>query len=202
MKKAYLYVHGRGGNAAEAGHYAAVLPGCDVFGAEYRGETPWDTETELREAFERLTAEYDSVGVIANSIGAYYILNALGNGPDCRIARAFFISPIVDMERLILDMLAWNGSTEAQLREAGEIRTSFGETLSWRYLRYAREHPLRWNEPTRILYGERDNLTDFETVSAFAGRIGADLTVMQGGEHWFHTEEQTAFLDEWLRGNK
>ena len=112
------------------------------------------------------------------------------------------ISPIVDMERLILGMLAWNGSTEAQLREAGEIRTSFGETLSWRYLRYAREHPLRWHAPTRILYGERDNLTDFETVSAFAGRIGADLTVMQGGEHWFHTEEQTAFLDEWLRGNK
>lgn len=27
----------------------------------------------------------------------------------------------------------------------------------------------------------------------------ASLTVMHGGEHWFHTEEQMAFLDEWIR---
>ena len=25
------------------------------------------------------------------------------------------------------------------------------------------------------------------------------LTVMEGGEHWFHTEEQMRFLDEWIR---
>ena len=25
------------------------------------------------------------------------------------------------------------------------------------------------------------------------------LTVMPGGEHWFHTEEQMAFLDSWLQ---
>ena len=22
---------------------------------------------------------------------------------------------------------------------------------------------------------------------------------MEGGEHWFHTEEQMCFLDEWIR---
>ena len=25
------------------------------------------------------------------------------------------------------------------------------------------------------------------------------LTMMAGGEHWFHTAEQMAFLDRWIR---
>lgn len=27
----------------------------------------------------------------------------------------------------------------------------------------------------------------------------AQLTVMQNGEHWFHTEEQMRFLDNWIK---
>ena len=54
-----------------------------------------------------------------------------------------------------------------------------------------------WQVPTRILYGEHDNLTDLETISVFAKRVGAELTIMQGGEHWFHTEQQMRFLDDW-----
>ena len=52
--------------------------------------------------------------------------------------------------------------------------------------------------PPRILYGEHDNLTSLETMSAFAERTGAALTVMPGGEHWFHTDEQMQFLDKWV----
>ena len=33
----------------------------------------------------------------------------------------------------------------------------------------------------------------------FARKIGAPLTVMDGGERWFHTAEQMAFLDKWVR---
>ena len=29
--------------------------------------------------------------------------------------------------------------------------------------------------------------------------VKATLTVMEGGEHWFHTEEQMAFLDNWIK---
>ena len=25
------------------------------------------------------------------------------------------------------------------------------------------------------------------------------LTVIEGGEHWFHTDEQIQFLDDWIR---
>jgi len=28
---------------------------------------------------------------------------------------------------------------------------------------------------------------------------GAELTVMEDGEHWFHTGGQMRFLDEWIR---
>ena len=35
-------------------------------------------------------------------------------------------------------------------------------------------------------------------VSAFAEKHNADLTVIENGEHWFHTQEQMKFLDEWI----
>lgn len=104
------------------------------------------------------------------------------------------------MEKLIGDMMTWANVTEQRLEERREIATDFGETLSWRYLCYVREHPVEWRVPTRILYGERDNLTSKETISAFAERVGAELTVMPGGEHWFHTAEQMQFLDVWISG--
>ena len=102
-------------------------------------------------------------------------------------------------ERLIGNMMQWAGVTEQELAEKQEIPTQFGETLSMQYLRYVREHPVSWHVPTRILYGEHDNLTSMQTICAFAGKTGAALTVMPGGEHWFHTEAQMQFLDRWLQ---
>ena len=42
-------------------------------------------------------------------------------------------------------------------------------------------------------------MTSRDTITAFADRIGAPLTVMENGEHWFHTEEQMRFLDAWVQ---
>lgn len=111
---------------------------------------------------------------------------------------ALLISPVADMEKLILNMTAAAGVSEDELRKRGEISTSFGETLSWRYLCYVREHPLNWNIPGEILYGEKDSLISYESVSAFARRTGAGLTVMKDGEHWFHTDAQKEFLIAWI----
>ena len=103
------------------------------------------------------------------------------------------------MEKLICDMMLWANVNESELAEKKEIETDFGETLSWDYLCYVREHPIEWNIPTHILYGEKDNLTSLETISKFANQTDATLTVMQNGEHWFHTNEQMEFLDNWFR---
>ncbi|MCQ2060890.1 MAG: lysophospholipase [Fibrobacter sp.] len=199
MKKIAVYIHGKGGNVAEADHYKSLLNDYEVVGFDYKAETPWDAVTEFRAFFASLE-DYDSVLLIANSIGAYFAMMALGGdiSSSVKIERALFISPVVDMEKLVCDMMRCANVTEDELRARGEIPTDFGETLSWKYLSYVREHPVRWNIPTEILYGSRDNLTPYEVVCDFAEKISASLTVMDGGEHWFHTPEQMKFLDQWI----
>ena len=41
-------------------------------------------------------------------------------------------------------------------------------------------------------------MTSRETISEFADSIGATLSVMEDGEHWFHTDEQMRVLDDWI----
>ena len=196
MKDAVLYIHGKGGSAAECEHYRPLFPDHEVFGLDYQTFSPWETGTEIHTAVKELKAEHENIVLIANSIGAFFSMNAR---IDAMIERAFFISPIVDMEKLICDMIQWANVTEKELKSKGVIRTGFGEDLSWDYLCYVRNHPAGWDVPTQILYGENDNLTSYETVRAFAEKHNAALTVMEGGEHWFHTEKQMQFLDDWIR---
>ena len=196
MNDLILYIHGKGGSAAESEHYKPLFPGCEVIGLDYRAFTPWETGKEILETVMTLKDRYGSITLIANSIGAFFSMNA---GIGGMIDKAYFISPIVDMERLILGMMSRANVTEAELQEKGVISTAFGEDLSWEYLCYVRAHPVQWNVPTEILCGENDRLTPYETVAAFAKARGAGLTVMDNGEHWFHTDEQIRFLDEWIR---
>lgn len=196
MKKLAVYVHGKGGSAVEAEHYVPLLPEYDVVGFDYRAENPWQAKEEFLPYFDELARGYEDVLLIADSLGAYFSMSALS---ERQISRARFISPVVDMEALIGWLMRGAGVTEAELRERGEIATDFGETLSWEYLCYVRAHPIHWSVPTDILYGEHDVLTAPDTIRAFAERTGARLTVMPGGEHWFHTDEQMAFLDRWLK---
>lgn len=198
MKKLVIYVHGKGGTAEEAMHYRTLFVESDVIGFDYKSQNPWEAKSEFSDFYDLHSKKYDSVILVANSIGAYFSMNALA---EKNISQAMFISPIVNMERLIADMMMWSNVTEAELESKKEIPTEFGETLSWEYLCYVRKHPIKWNIPTCILYGANDNLTSVETVSGFAEQIGASLTVMNDGEHWFHTNEQMEFLDNWIRNS-
>ena len=104
---------------------------------------------------------------------------------------------------LVSDDRVWSlygEMVEMSLKSAGTIRTDFGEDLSWDYLSYVRSHPIEWHVPTHILYGSNDNLTSFKTIADFSNKHQATLTVMENGEHWFHTDEQMAFLDNWIKG--
>lgn len=196
MKNLVVYVHGKGGSAGEAEHYAMLFPCHEVIGFDYHPKHLGMQRKSFLRFLPSKKKRYDQLTLVANSIGAYFALSSLD---ETLVDRAYFISPVVDMEALIGNMMKWSNVTERELTEKREIATNFGETLSWEYLCYVRQHPIIWNVPTCILYGERDNLTSIETVSAFAKRYHADLTVMPGGEHWFHTEEQMQFLDHWIR---
>ena len=166
-----------------------------MIGFDYKSQNPWEAKDEFSSFFDSRSKGYDSVILIANSIGAYFSMSALAKK---KISEALFISPVVNMEKLITDMMMWSGVTEEELQIKKEIPTEFEETLSWEYLCYVRQHPIEWGIPTHILYGGKDNLTSRETISEFADKIGANLTIMEDGEHWFHTDEQMNFLDKWV----
>ena len=199
MKNVVIYIHGKGGSAAESEHYKQLFPDCEVIGLDYQTFTPWDTGKEIYDAVEKLKSKYENIILIANSIGAFFSMNA---GIDEMIQKAYFISPIVDMEKLITDMMKWAHVTELELESKGVIHTDFGEDLSWEYLSYVRSHPIVWRVPTQILYGSKDHLMSIETITEFALKHQASLTVMEGGEHWFHTKEQMTFLDNWINNEK
>ena len=111
MKKVLLYIHGKGGNPQEAERYRALCPGYQVAGVDYQGELPWEVRGQLRAAYDDARRQSGQVVVLANSIGAYFAMDAL---QGCPLAKA-------------------------------------------------------------------------------------RLTVMENGEHWFHTAEQLAFLDGWVK---
>ena len=191
-----LYVHGKGGSAWEAEHYKALFPYAEIMGLDYQTFSPWETGKEIKTAIESLREKSDDVRLIANSIGAFFSMNA---NIEKFIQRAYFM-PIVDMEKLIMNMMAWAHVTESELESRGIIHTEFGEDLSWRYLTYVRDNPISWEVQTQILYGEKDNLTSLETMREFVRTHNAELTIMEKGEHWFHTEEQMQFLDDRIKG--
>lgn len=196
LKKAALYIHGKGGSHLEAEQYQKNCPGFDMIGVDYPVDFPWIVQNQIKEAYDKACKEYEKIVLIANSIGAYFAMHTLQN---CHIEKALFISPILDMEKLITDMLHWANVSEKQLCEKGEISTNFGETLYWKYLCFVRENPINWHIPTEILYGKKDNMTSYETVVEFVNSHNAHVTVMEEGQHWFHTKKELLFLDNWMK---
>lgn len=207
-RKVYLYVHGKMGSKEEALAFAelACPMGYQVLALDLpeHGERkdrpekllPWVVLPELQLVYQYAKVHWRTVSLRATSIGAWLSMLALS---EKELKQALFVSPVVDMENLIGKMMQWANVTEAQLEQAGEIPTNFGETLSWRYLCWVREHPVRWHVHTQILYGDADNMTSYDFIEAFRRESGAHLTILEEGEHWFHTEPQLAALQEWER---
>ena len=136
----WLHLNGKGGNANEAEHYKPFFAESDVIGFDYQAQNPWEAQKEFSSFFEVHSQVYDSVTLIANSIGAFFSMSALTKK---QVAQAILISPVVNMEKLIVDMMMWANVTEEELR-----------------------------------------------------------IKKKDGEHWFHTEEQMEFLDDWIRNTK
>jgi len=136
MKDLVLYIHGKGGSAAESEHYKPLFPDCEVLGLDYQTFTPWETGAEIRAAAENLKAEYERIILIANSIGAFFSMNA---GIDKLINKAYFISPIVDMEKLIVDMMLWANVTEDMTPLAITLPSRISIISEWQLCSYRAE---------------------------------------------------------------
>jgi alpha-beta hydrolase superfamily lysophospholipase len=204
--RVWLFVHGKSGYKEEAEAFAEIAcpRGAQVLAIDLPGHgerkaaagfDPWHVVPELRESVAYLRQRWTHICLRATSIGAWFSMLAF---PDTPLEWALFVSPVLDMEQLIRSMMIWACVDEAQLEREGEIPTNFGETLSWDYFQYAKAHPIvKWDIPTAILYAGQDNLTDRGTVDTFVSRFDCHLTVMDNGEHWFHTPEQLHILKSW-----
>ena len=205
----FLFVHGKLSRKEEAETFAEdVVPlGYQVLAfdlpehGERKGEdypcTVRNGVHDLRTVYDSIKDSYRSVSLFACSLGAYFSLVAYG---DVLFDKCLFLSPLLDMERLIRNMMHWANVDEAQLQQEREIPTSFGETLSWDYYEYVRAHPVdTWDSPTSILYGEKDNLTERDVLDSFVRNFKCRVTVMNEGEHFFHTPAQLLCLRNWIR---
>ena len=110
--KLVIYVHGKGGTAEEAKHYQPLFAESDVIGFDYKSQYPWEAGSEFSDFYDLHSKGYDSVILVANSIGAFFSMNAFA---EKKISKALFISPIVNMEKLITDMMIWSNVTEDEL---------------------------------------------------------------------------------------
>lgn len=137
------------------------------------------------------------ISLFGCSMGAYFGMLAYR---DESLGQALFLSPVVDMKRIIDNMMMWFGVTVERLRQERVIPTPV-KTLYWDYYEYVTEHPVVWDKPTALLYGKKDELCELRYVEDFAKRTGAKMTVFDEGEHFFHTEEQMAFFRQWLQNS-
>ena len=140
--------------------------------------------------------KYDEINLWACSMGAYFSLLAYKNE---EIKQCVFLSPVVNMKIIIDNMMLWSNVTENELKEKQEIKTDFGQTLYWDYYEYVKNNPIiSWDKKTHILYGDKDNMQSEDLIKDFSNKFSCDLSVLENGEHYFHTEEQLKFYKEWL----
>jgi uncharacterized protein len=204
----YLYVHGKMSSKEEAEGFADIANRkcCQVlsFDLPEHGErkdepyacTVQNGVRDLGLVFDYAKHHWDRLSLFACSLGAYFSLSAF---PDVAFDRCLFLSPILDMERLIQNMMKWCSVDEELLEEKREIPTPMGETISWQYYQYVKEHPIgKWPSETHILYGTRDNLTEKSVIDKFCEKFRCELETLIDGEHYFHTQEQVRVLNDWL----
>ena len=174
--RVFLFVHGLHGRKEEASDFAevAVPKGYQVMSIDLPVERqPWEVMPLLNEVRDYLYQNWESVSIRANSIGSWFSLLAFQGK---KIDQALLVSPLLDMQKYI------------------EEQTSHEED----YYQWVIKNPIdRRNAPTYILRPDVDLVVSEAVGRDFISQHKCQITTMQGGEHWFHTPEQLAFLKAW-----
>ena len=174
--RVFLYAHGLHGWKEESLVFAevAVPEGYQVLGIDVPVERkPWEVMLLLNEVRDYLYQNWESVSIRANSIGSWFSLLAF-QGKE--VEQALFVSPLLDMKKFI---------EEQPSREED-------------YYEWVANNPVvRWDAPTYILRPEQDLVVSEAVGRDFIRQHKCNITTMPGGEHWFHTSEQLAFLKAW-----
>lgn len=206
--KLFIVIHGLGGNKEEAERFAkvAVCYGYQVLAADLpkHGErrdgvnfVPWEVIPELQAVLSYAKEKHSRLSIRATSIGAYFSLLAY-RGEN--FEKCLLVSPLLDMVEMINSLMAAAGVSEERLKAESEIETEFGQTLSYKYLCYARERKVeKISDKTSILYASGDETVPRFTVENFAKENDCDLRILSGFEHWLHTAEEISAMESWER---
>ncbi|MDR0924470.1 MAG: alpha/beta hydrolase, partial [Hungatella sp.] len=98
--------------------------------------------SDLKKVLTFASARSNLISLWANSMGAYFSLLAY---KDEAIKQSLFLSPVVDMSRVIQNMMKWFDVTEEQLCREKEVSTPIGQTLYWDYYQYVINNPIiKW----------------------------------------------------------
>lgn len=191
----YIYVHGKMGSKENADGFAniAVSKGYQVvsFDLPEHGERRdedypimvWNGVRDLQIISEYVIKRWNKISLFACSLGAYFSLLAY---KDLDIDKALLQCPVLDMNKLIRNMMKWFDVKEEDLKSKKNINTPIGETLNWDYWIYTKENPVsKWIPETYILYPSKDTLTEREVVDEFVKKHNVNLQVMDGAEHYF-----------------
>jgi len=153
--------------------------------------------SDLKTVLEFAKDLSDDISLFACSLGAYFCLKAYD---DFVFKQVLFLSPVVNMLSLISGMMKSEAITEEELKKRQIIQTSFGEKLEWDCYSRVKNNPVsHWDSRTSILYGELDAVISRNDVESFCKEFSADLVVLNGSEHYFHTEAQFDFFRKWLK---
>ena len=174
--RVFLFVPGMHGRKEEALDFAevAVPKGYQVMGIDLPVERkPWEVMSLLSEFRYYLYQNWKSVSIRANSIGSWFSMLVF---QEEEIAHALFVSPLLDMQKYI------------------EEQPSRDED----YYNWVVMNPVdRWDAPTYILRPDNDLVVSEAVGRDFISQHKCQITTMPGGEHWFHTPAQLAFLRTW-----
>lgn len=209
-EQAYIHVHGKQSRKEYAESFAKIAEekGYQTlsFDLPEHGERTdknircdiWNGMHDLAVIGDYAFSKWNRLSLYACSLGAYFSLNAY---QDRDFANCLFQSPVIDMEYLIRQMFLWFDVTEEKLCAEKEISTPV-DLLRWDYFQFVIAHPIKkWDFPTAILYGEKDNLQSFEVIQNFVTAHPCKLTVSQNSAHPFMEETDCKIVSAWLREN-
>ena len=151
---------------------------------------------DLKQVILYAKEKYNEIYLWACSMGAYFSLLAY---KDEDIKKCLFLSPVVNMKVIIDNMMLWSNISEEELKVKKEIKTDFGQILYWDYYEYVKDNPIiKWDKESFILYGNKDNMQDENIIKEFSNKYHCNLSILENGEHYFHTEEQLKRYRNWL----
>ncbi|MFY9282772.1 MAG: hypothetical protein WAO56_01490 [Miniphocaeibacter sp.] len=115
--KVFLYIHGKQGYKEETEKFAEIvckrcwqvlsidLPEHGDRKKEIDKFNPWTIVPELKIVMKYLKESWDTIGLRATSIGAWFSMIAF---QDYIFERCLLVSPVIDMRELIFKMMSWN----------------------------------------------------------------------------------------------